>query len=160
MQNAAAYLVEWFVSAPLRSLFHRGPTWLGGWQGRAEADICSEMTGSPATFWMAHATECGDMVEKKFQSFQILVLFVIYSYLLVTVVGLIVRACIFKWTVVAPMERMLGGVASAVSTAPRIAGKYRLLTSPRRQTEAEPLSCKSPATCTWRTAPEQNGPPH
>jgi hypothetical protein len=160
MQNAAACLVEWFISAPLRSLFHKGPTWLGGWQGRAEADMCAEMTGSPATFWMVHAAECEDIVEKKFQSFQIVVQIVVYGYLLVTVASLIVRACIFRWTVVMPMERLLGGVTSAVSTVPRIADTCRLQTFPRPQIEAGRSPCKPLSTCTWRTAPEQNGPPH
>jgi len=160
MQHAAACIVEWFISAPLRSLFYKGPTWLGGWQGRAEADMCAEMTGSPATFWMMHTAECGDIVDKKFQSFQIVVQITVYGYLLVTVASLIVRACIFRWTVVMPMERLLGGVTSAVSIAPRISDKCRSQTSPRRLTGAAPLSCKSLSTCTWRTVPEQNGPPH
>lgn len=160
MQNAAACLVDWFISAPLRSLFYKGPAWLGGWQGRAEADMCAEMTGSPATFWITHAAECGDIVENHFQSFQVVVQIVVYGYLLLTVASLIVRACIFRWTVVMPMERILGAVTTAASTAPRIADMCKSLTSPRRLTEAGPLSCKSPAICTWRTAPEQSGPPH
>ena len=163
MQRAASCIAEWFVSTPLRALFNKGPAWLGGWHGRNEADMCAEMTGSPATFWIMHADECGDIVENKFQSFQIVVHIVVYGYLLISVVSLLVRACIFRWTVVGPVERMLRSVvaaSSALSTTPHNADKCIALTFPRRQNEAARSPRKFLSTDTWHTAPKKNGPPH
>lgn len=157
MQSLLSGIADLFLSAPLRALFRKGPSWLGGWQGRDQADMCAEMTNSPATFWIAHELECTDLVEKKFQSYQIVVQTLAYAYLVFTMAGLIVRACIFKWAVVNPVERLL---TSAASTAPRIADTCRSRTSPRRRIEAAPLPRKFLWNDTSGTGQEKNAPPH
>jgi len=150
-------IADLFLSAPLWALFHKGPSWLGGWQGRDQADMCAEITNSPATFWIVHESECTGIVEKKFQSYQIVVQTLAYAYLLFTMLGLIVRACIFKWTIVNPVERLL---ASAASTVPHTADTYRLRTFPRRRIEAGPSPRKFLWNDTGHTAPEKIAPPH
>ena len=134
--HAGSCVTSWFVSAPLRALFERGPGWIG-WQGRNYADVCAELTGSPATFWETHMDECSDIVDKRFQSFEIVVQFVVYGYLLFTITGLLVRACIFRWTVVLPVERLLAN-ANFPSISNHSAGRYTLRSSPRRQISAAP----------------------
>jgi len=150
-------IADLFLSAPLRALFRKGPSWLGGWQGRGQADMCAEMTNSPATFWIAHRLECTDIVEKKFQSYQIVVQTLAYAYLIFTMAGLIVRACIFKWAIMNPVERLL---TSAASTVPRTADTCRLRTSPRRRIEAGPSPRKFLWNDTANIALEKNEPPH
>lgn len=160
MQHIAASVAavaRYFVSAPLRALFERGPSWMGGWQGRDRADICADLTGSPATFWLVHDVECDEIVEKRFQSFLVVVQISVYGYLVFTMLGLLVRACIFRWTVTLPMERVL---ASVGTTFHRTSDTSRLHSSPRRRIEAAPSLHKSLWTDTLRTVPAQNGPPH
>ena len=150
-------MLTFCVTAPLRSLFFRGPRWLGGWQGKDTEDICAEITSSPAKFWERHPNECDVVVEKQFQSYFVVFQVLVYGYLLCTTVGICLRACVFRYTVTMPLERML---LNAGSTARRIAHTWPEQTSPRPHCEAAPAPCKSLYCDTWGTVPEQNGPPH
>lgn len=153
----AAQLVEVCVAMPLRALFQRGPAWLGGWQGKVNEDVCAEITTSPASFWVHHPEECTSMIEKKFQSFFVVFQVVGYGYLLCTVLHILLRAVVFRWTVTMPLERML---LNAGSTARHISHMLPEHSSLRRHSEAVPLLCKSRDFCTSDTVPMQNGPPH
>ena len=77
------------VIAPLRSLYFHGPT-LGGygfWGGAAPADACAQLTGMPATTWLASAElerQCAARLDRKFWEFATAVCFAAYAWTLVS----------------------------------------------------------------------------
>ena len=152
-----AQIFEMCVAVPLRALFHRGPSWLGGWQGKMEEDVCAELTTSPASFWIRHPEECTAMIEKQFQSFLVVFQVFVYGYLLCTVVHILLRACVFRWTVTMPIERLL---LSAGSTARHISHMLPEHSSLHRRSEVARSLCKSRDFCISDTGLTQSGPPH
>ena len=157
MRFFVAQVFDICITTPLRALFYKGPTWFGGWQGKSHDDICAEMTSNSATFWRDHIDECRELLEKKFQSCLIMFQVVVYGYLLCTTVHSLLRACVFRWTVTMPLERML---VNAGSTVRHIAHRLPAHSSPRRHSEAAPSSCKFLDCDISDTEPMQSGPPH
>lgn len=60
-------LAPWFAR-----LYLLGPTAIGCWGGLPAHEICSQLTGSPATFWQDHPTECERRISQHFTSYIVL----------------------------------------------------------------------------------------
>lgn len=56
------------VHAPLKLMYRNAPAALGGWDGRDDADVCAQLTGSKADFWHVNPRECEDMIERHFMA--------------------------------------------------------------------------------------------
>lgn len=64
----------WFVIIyPLRRLYFDGPDvhGYGCWGGKSSPDICSQITGVDATFWVQNSDDCQIVLERKFVAFYI-----------------------------------------------------------------------------------------
>jgi len=59
----------------LRQLYLRGPTYLGFWGGADAEDICADLTGTPSRTWRVDIASCADIIERRYQSFRVLVSF-------------------------------------------------------------------------------------
>jgi hypothetical protein len=78
---------KYFLYYPLQTLYFHGPTIMGHygfWNGKSKEDICSQLTLMPAKTWLDFNLnkECNDLLEKKFHSFYISILFSLYIFIL------------------------------------------------------------------------------
>jgi len=66
------FLYNYLFVSPIRKLYFFGPAYLnfGFWEGQPHAEICARLTAYSATFWEKHGSDCSEMIEKKFLSFQ------------------------------------------------------------------------------------------
>lgn len=92
-----------FFERPLRTMYFSGPYHLGCWQGNAETDICSQLTGVDAAFWYQHPHECEDLLDRKFRSVAITV----YMAVLLAGCYMSLNHCMIHYTIVRPLQRAL-----------------------------------------------------
>ena len=81
LQEISKYILYY----PLRTLYFHGPSLgnFGFWGGKAREDICSQLTLMPAKTWTKGfdmEEECELLLQKKFNSFYISILFIFYVY--------------------------------------------------------------------------------
>lgn len=86
MFEAFSSLFRWLFLSSLTSLYLRGPSWIGCWEGKQHAEICSVLAPrTEATFWNIHMDQCDQMIANHLDSWIILsecifcALFVYYS---------------------------------------------------------------------------------
>jgi len=66
--------IKWVWKAPLWCLYRFGPTWMGGWHGLDDPEICSRLTRVPAPTWDSTEelrTQCRDLIDKDFASLHV-----------------------------------------------------------------------------------------
>ena len=87
MLNAIVAFLRWplriIIEQPLRHLYLHGPRWgqYGFWQGASESDICADLTGVDATFWILHSDECTRRIDRQFGAITVLAYFIIYMWI-------------------------------------------------------------------------------
>lgn len=80
-------------------LYMNGPTWLGGWKGKSEWDICAQMTPVDASFWGVNRAECANMIEKDFRSVLTVVQVLLYVWILHGVATALYYRYVFRSTI-------------------------------------------------------------
>ena len=71
-------IINLIFRLPFQQFYLKGPSILGCWENRNEADICSSLTGSPADFWRFNKEECLKLINNKFESYYILFIIILY----------------------------------------------------------------------------------
>jgi hypothetical protein len=71
------------LRVPLEALYRAAPSSIGGWDGRANHEICASITGVKAEFWASDSSahECGQLISQHFDSRYTVVLCVLYFYI-------------------------------------------------------------------------------
>lgn len=87
--------VACFVN-PLFKLYMHGPSlWgVGFWEGRSSSEICTLVTGNGnQVFWLENVDECRTLIQRKFNSFEMMIKLILYFYAMLRmfhgVVGLV-----------------------------------------------------------------------
>ena len=75
-------VIHTVVYNPLMLIFRNAPASVGGWDGRADADVCAQLTGAKADFWLMNTAECEDMIERQFTSRFTVLVCVAYFYIM------------------------------------------------------------------------------
>lgn len=77
--NQLNFIFDYFILYPLRKLYFFGPSFYGYgfWSGKDFPEICSELS-----LVKINSFQCNDLLEKKFQSFVILIQISIYFFIL------------------------------------------------------------------------------
>jgi len=88
---------EWVIRRPLHHLFMYGPTLMGGWEGRTDEEICSALTGTHASIWQKNHNECGEIIERKFNSMYSVISVLLYYYLLFSFLNTLLRAALLRF---------------------------------------------------------------
>lgn len=86
---------------PIKSLYFKGPSiygW-GGWGGINAADICSQLTQVPSSHWTIYYQGCNELLERKFESFMVVVGFSVYLWALYKLISYLW----FRYFIVAPL---------------------------------------------------------
>jgi len=105
---AASVAHEKLVVTPLLAIYFRGPS-LGKWAcwgGIAQIDICSQLSGVSAEFWIKHSDECAELVKRHSQAFVIGVELIIVSLCMWKIVNLV----LFRYFVLQPMMETVGAL--------------------------------------------------
>ena len=75
-------------------------------------DICSQITGSAASFWTLHIEECEQIIHKNFDSFAVTTGFVVYGIVLYKIISLVW----WRYFVVRPVLRDIRAVLENVES--------------------------------------------
>ena len=62
----------------LRTLYLKGPSYLGFWAGADSEDICADLTGVSSRTWRLNPAGCFEVIERRYQSFRVMVTFAIF----------------------------------------------------------------------------------
>lgn len=79
---------------PLKKLFLRGPSFVGGWSGRPHADICASISNTPSSVWILNPESCLELIETAFR--ERLVLFETLAHFSLIVFGLYMLAALLR----------------------------------------------------------------
>lgn len=75
-----------FLYNPLYEYFKKGPTFLGGYGGLPEEDICTQISNVPSYVWYKNVQDCKVLIERKYESFCIgifIFLYLLFLYKLI-----------------------------------------------------------------------------
>jgi hypothetical protein len=129
-----------FIGMPMYKLFRNGPAMLGFWQGKDDPEICAELTNTDAGFWKVNQSECGSLIEKKFNSIYTVSMVTVYSYLLLNAVQITFRCWMMRWITRREHDNLLLSLyncdrtartdSASTSLRPRSGSELRLKRSP------------------------------
>lgn len=71
-----------YITIPFKSLYMRGPSFLGCWEGKTMYEICSSMTGTNKEVWENNTEQCIIMISNRMDSLVIFGGCVIYTIIL------------------------------------------------------------------------------
>lgn len=88
-----------FFRSPLHYVYLHGPRLrssigivqfdLGFWGGLSHAELCAEVTHTSPRVWVSATSECEKLIESRFHSFEVGVLFLLYCWALLLLVQLL-----------------------------------------------------------------------
>lgn len=86
------------IELPLMAVYLEGPSvgQFGGWDGRPFYDICATLTNVPSSHWIVSRESCELLIFQRFESFLLLIYFMIYLILLAYVTSLSMGFCCQK----------------------------------------------------------------
>ena len=87
-------LYYYLIYTPLYSLYRKGP-WFNGmgfWCGKSDHEICSYITHTDSQLWLYNSEECLSLIHKHYESFEIIILIIIYAFTLHFII-----TCIFQY---------------------------------------------------------------
>ena len=85
------------IGAPLYAIFRHGPSAIGCWQGKSDAEVCGALTNTEESFWKTNAEECATIIDKKFTSFYVLASALGYSYVMFNLITIGFRVLVIRW---------------------------------------------------------------
>ena len=94
------------VHKPLYMLYFNGPTVLGFWGGANLPDICFSLTGTTSSFWVQHPYECSALTHQKYASFETAVLFCLYVFTLIRLIGALITHILFTRPVLLELRKL------------------------------------------------------
>ena len=135
--------VSWaLVGFPLYTLYRQGPAMIGCWQGRTDDEVCAELSNTESSFWRLNRHQCGEMIEKKFNSVYVVVTIFLYCYILLTMLNIATRVFFIRWAsppssiIFSPRQDSFEAFSS-LSKGDSISRTYSCQSSPRRRSSSE-----------------------
>lgn len=104
LYNIVFYVKSVLFVNPIRNLYFRGP-WVNGWgfwSGKTIDEICTYINPSTNQLhWLKNNMECLEIVEKRFDSFMVIVNFTLYLFAIYKIIEVIW----FRFFVMGPLAR-------------------------------------------------------
>lgn len=79
------YLYNKILREPFFIFYLKGPHIIGCWEGIDLINICSQLSGTTAHFWITNMDECNVMINNKFESYYILLITILYCMFLIKI---------------------------------------------------------------------------
>ena len=73
-----AFVFDILIREPIRLLIMKGPTWIGGFAGQTNAQICALLTKTETVLWEVNFDACQDQINRYIDSYEVLFIVVLY----------------------------------------------------------------------------------
>lgn len=92
VQNVRYYLLKY----PIERFLLHGPKLLRCFQGRPLEDVCGQLAGNDATFWIQNMDECNRLFSRYVDGYVVLFETIIYLYLVYMSTRLVLEQLYYK----------------------------------------------------------------